>query len=368
MVRAKLPDTGDDGMSSKRVTLADVARRAGVSQTAASFVLSGRKDMRISARAEERVLRAAAETGYRPNIVSRSLRTGTTHTIGFVSDSVATTRFAGDFIRGALDAARERGHLLLIAETGGESELERQLIDTMLDRQVDGIVLASMYTRKLSVPEALASAPSVLLNALPEQKTGVSSVIPDEVEAGHSAAAVLLDAGHTADIYLIGGGPRAKQVPRGALAAVERFRGIKQAFTERNVTLSGAIECSEWEPEDGYQAMRGLLDAKRVPKALICFNDRLAMGVYQALKEAGLRIPADVSIVSFDDDPLASWVKPALTTIALPHYELGRTAIDVLFGSDDRPEIQARAHVHRIAMPPRIRDSVRAADSGPRPE
>jgi LacI family transcriptional regulator len=355
---------GDHGMTTKRVTLADVARRAGVSQTAASFVLSGRKDMRISARAEERVLRAAAETGYRPNSVSRSLRTGTTHTIGFVSDSVATTRFAGDFIRGALDAAHERGHLLLIAETGGESELERQLIDTMLDRQVDGIVLASMYTRKLAVPAALASAPSVLLNALPEHKAGVSSVIPDEADAGRSAARVLLDAGYGDGIYLVGGGPRTKQVPRGALAAIERFRGIKEAFAERNVTLSGASECSEWEPEDGYQAMRGLLDAKHVPKALICFNDRLAMGVYQALNEAGLRIPTDVSIVSFDDDPLASWVKPALTTIALPHYELGRAAMDVLFGSNDQPQIQAQARVHRIAMPLRIRDSVRPADAG----
>jgi LacI family transcriptional regulator len=346
----------------KRVTLADVARRAGVSQTAASFVLSGRKDMRISARAEERVLRAAAETGYRPNIVSRSLRTGTTHTIGFVSDSVATTRFAGDFIRGALDAARDRGHLLLIAETGGEPELERQSIETMLDRQVDGIVLASMYTRKLPVPDALASAPAVLLNALPERKCGVSSVIPDEAEAGRSAAGVLLDAGHRSDIFLIGGGPRTRQVPRGALAAIERFRGIKHTFSERGVALAGAIECREWEPEDGYQAMRSLLDAKQSPKALICFNDRLAMGVYQALEEAGLAIPADVSIVSFDDDPLASWVKPALTTIALPHYELGRTAIDVLFGDEERPQMQAQAEVRRIPMPPRIRDSVRDAD------
>src|SRR5664279_5495412 len=154
---------GKARMSSKRVTLADVARKAGVSQTAASFVLSGRTDMRISMLVEERVRRAAAETGYRPNIVSQSLRTGTTHTIGFVSDSVATTRFAGDFIKGALEAARERGNLLLIAETGGDPELERQSIETMIDRQVDGIVLASMYTRKLPVPKAFATTPAVLL-------------------------------------------------------------------------------------------------------------------------------------------------------------------------------------------------------------
>ena len=186
-------------MNSKRVTLADVARKAGVSQTAASFVLSGRKDMRISVHAEERVLRAAAETGYRPNIVSQSLRTGTTHTIGFVSDGVATTRFAGDFIKGALEAARERGNLLLIAETGGDPELERS-VDRDDDRQ------AGRRNRARLDVHAEASRPGGLRydparsNALPERPSIVSSVVPNETEAGKNAAQILLDAGHREEI------------------------------------------------------------------------------------------------------------------------------------------------------------------------
>ena len=107
------------------------------------------------------MLAAARETGYRPNIVSRSLRTGTSQTIGFVSDTVATTPFAGHVIWGALDAARERDHLLFIGETEGDPELERQLIETMHDRRVDGIVLASMYTRKVAVPKALLDGQAV---------------------------------------------------------------------------------------------------------------------------------------------------------------------------------------------------------------
>ena len=114
-----------DERAAKRVTLADVARIAGVSQTAASFVLSGRrKEMRISEEVEARVLQAARDSGYRPNIVSRSLRTGTSNTIGFVSDTLATTPFAGHVFWGALDAARERGHLLFIGETEGDPDLE----------------------------------------------------------------------------------------------------------------------------------------------------------------------------------------------------------------------------------------------------
>ena len=168
-----------------RVTLADVARRAGVSQTAASFVLSGRREeMRISADVEARVRKAARETGYRPNIVSRSLRTGTSHTIGFVSDTVATTPFAGHLIWGALDAARERGNLLFIGETEGDRDLEQQLIEAMHDRGVDGIVLASMYTREITVPRGLTHGPAVLLNAVPANGSTIPSVVPDEVERG----------------------------------------------------------------------------------------------------------------------------------------------------------------------------------------
>jgi len=123
--------------------------------------------MRISTEAEDRILRAARDLGYRPNIVSRSLRTGTTHTLGFISDTVATTPFAGNLIKGALEAARDRDHLLLIAETEGDPKLEQELLEAMVDRQVDGIVLASMYTRRLAVPKLLGWRAAVLLNAVP---------------------------------------------------------------------------------------------------------------------------------------------------------------------------------------------------------
>jgi LacI family transcriptional regulator len=363
-LRAMVKGSSKNGRAgkAKRVTLADVARSAGVSQTAASFVLSGRREeMRISADVETRVLRAVRETGYRPNIVSRSLRTGTTQTIGFVSDTVATTPFAGHLIWGALDAARESGHLLFTGETEGDPELERQLIEAMHDRRVDGIILASMYTRKLAVPEALLDGPAVLLNALPTRRSTIPSVLPDEVEAGRTAARVLLDAGYTAGIYLIGAGSPANRVPKDSLAAIERLQGIKEALAHAGVKIDGAVDCPDWQPELGYAATQQVL-RKVKPSALICFNDRLAFGAYQALSDAGLGIPAEVSVVSFDDDLLASWVKPQLTTVALPHYELGRAAIQVLLGHGIR---DGHPSVHRIPMPLQERDSVRRVIGGP---
>jgi LacI family transcriptional regulator len=343
--------------AAKRVTLADVARRAGVSQTAASFVLTGRREeMRISTDVETRVLQAARETGYRPNIVSRSLRTGTTHTIGFISDIVATTPFAGNLIKGALEAARDRGYLLLIAETEGDAALEQELLEAMADRQVDGLVFAAMYTRKVAVPKLLRSRPAVLLNAVPARPAPLVSVVPDEVGAGRTAARTLLDAGHRGGIYLIGAGPRPGQGPVGSLAAVERLQGIKEAFAEAGVRPAGAVACPDWEPELGQAAVRGLLDDGASPKALICFNDRVAVGAYNALAEAGLQVPADVSVVSFDDDPMSLWVEPQLTTIAIPHYDLGRRSIELLL--DGAAAGRGTGVVERLPMPLRLRRSV----------
>jgi LacI family transcriptional regulator len=295
---------------------------------------------------------------YRPNVVSRSLRTGTTQTIGFISDTVATTPFAGHLIWGALDGARERDHLLLIAETEGDIDLERQQIDAMLDRRVDGIIFASMYTRRLTVPEALLDTPSVLLNALPAEPVIMPAVVPDEIGAGRTAAEVLLSAGHAEGIFLIGAEPTRERAPGDSLAAIERLRGVKDALRAAGAQLAGGVFCSQWQPTEGYEATRRLLKRHGKPEALICFNDRLSVGAYHALQDAGVKVPDEVSVVSFDDEPVASWLRPELTSIALPHYQLGRTAVEVLLDRGTKGP-DGRGQIHRVPMPLRERASVR---------
>lgn len=351
-------------MSPRRVTMADVARRAGVSRTTASLVLSGRgRELRISQSVEQRVLEAADELQYRPDIVSVGLRTGTTRTIGFVSDTVATSRLAGDMIKGALEAARERGVMLFIGETEGEPDLESGLLHAMHDRRVDGIIFASMFTRTLKVPATLTAGPAVLLNALPARSSPLPSVVPDEAEAGRAAARVLLDAGHRDGIHLIGAGPGVRDVPPGTLAGVERLTGIHEVLGEAGVKIASGRVCPDWQPEYGYEATSALLERAR-PRAVICLNDRLALGAYQALDGFGLKVPEDVSVVSFDDHPIATWIRPKLTTVALPHYDLGRKAVDVLFAEIDRHREARRegadhgSRMHRVPMPVRLRESV----------
>ncbi|MGW3961479.1 LacI family DNA-binding transcriptional regulator [Amycolatopsis sp. NPDC005003] len=348
-------------MSPRRVTLADVAEAAGVSRSTASLALSGRgAELRISETVQNRIKAAAQELGYRPNIVSSGLRTGRTLTIGFVSDTVATSRLAGDMIKGAIEAARDRGVLLFIGESEGDTKLEHALLQGMHDRQVDGIVFASMYTRRVSVPESLRGTSAVLLNAVPKTPSPLPVVVPDEIEAGRAAARVLIEAGHRDGIHLIGAGPGLRNVPRDSVAAVERLAGIREVFAGAGVEIASGTRTADWQPEHGFDATRALLGRAR-PRALICLNDRLAFGAYQALDDASLRVPDDVSVVSFDDHPLASWMRPKLTTVALPHYELGRRAVDALFAGIDGESAGANP-VHRIPMPLRTRASV----AGPR--
>jgi len=176
----------------------------------------------------------------------------------------------------------------------------------MLDRGVDGFLYAATYTRQARPPAVLRRHPVVMLNCLTEDPR-TPAVVPDELAAGRTAARVLLEAGHTEHIYLIG------ETPPEAYADAQRPAGIRERL-----------------------------------------NDRVAFGAYQALQEAGMDIPADVSVISFDDSDLASWLRPQLSSIAIPHFELGRRAVELLLAE------HRDGGVERVRMPLRDRASVTA--------
>ena len=330
----------------RRVTLREVAQRAGVSPTTASFVLAGREDMRISEDARLRVRRAAAELDYRPNLTARSLRTRVTRTIALVSDTIATGQYGGAMVYGALTAALEDEHLLFVTETEGDPQVEARLVEDLLGRQVDGFIYAATYSRQVRLPKALRGHPVVLLNCTTGDRD-VPAVLPDERAAGRSAARVLLDAGHRDGIAVLG------ETPSGLYAARERMAGIEEELAAGGAAIGTVLECSWW-PEAGYEAVRYTLARGELPRALICLNDRVAFGAYQALAEHGAEVPRDVSVVSFDDSDLAGWLRPALTSVALPHYEMGRRATRILLAPEPVEGLEL------VPMPLRERSSVAA--------
>lgn len=315
-------------MSSKRATLADVARLAGLSPTAASMILNGRPDTRLSQDAHDRVNAAAEALGYRPNVAARGLRTDKTLTIGFISDVVATTRFASGLIRGALEAAEAAGHVVLVLETGGDPAREAEAIAAVLDRQVDGIIFATMRARELFVPDIPAGTAVVMLNA--SNSRYPTSVLPDELEGGARAVQLLVEHGHRDGIVLLGQNDEVEKDAFRSATVARRVAGIRSEMARHQLQFAAEESIWDWEPEEGYKATLALLDRGLAVRALLCMNDRIAFGAYQALTERGLSVPADVSVVSFDNDEIAAYLRPGLTTVALPHEAMGKRAVELL--------------------------------------
>ena len=315
-------------MKTRRVMLSDVAAEAGVSATTASYILNGRgAQMRIAPETDKRVRAAAARLGYRPNRSARSLRTRRTATIGLVSDQIAGEQYGSSMLTGATIAARELDHLVVMAESGGDADLELLLLEEMGERDVDGVVYATRTARTIHLPEALKGVRSVLLNC-EDPDLRFPSVVPDDEGGGRQAAATLLAAGIT-DVWVVGEDPTPE-----ATAGPRRMVGIRTELATRGVDLAGVVPC-HWSVTEGFAATSRWLARGGRAEGLVCMNDRLAMGVYQALADAGLRVPDDVSVVSFDGSALAGWLRPVLTSVELPFPELGALAVRRLLDPED---------------------------------
>lgn len=316
----------------RRVGIRDVAAAAGVSVTTVSHVLNDTPNAHVRRETRERVIAAAKDLGYRPSRLARGLRTRRTQTLGLVGDSIATTPYAGQMIRGAQQAAQERGRSIVLFNTEADPDEEERDLRTLLGFEVEGIIYATMYHRVVSVPAILEGVPLVLLDA-ESPETTAPAVVPDEELGGRAGTEELLRHGHRR----IGFITNIDAVP----ATSGRLAGYRAALREAGVEFDAElVAAEESESWGGYAAARRLLDRPGRPTALFAYNDRMAMGAYRAAAELGLRIPEDLSIVGFDDQQLITrGLYPELTSIALPHHDMGywaaATLCDLLDGSSE---------------------------------
>jgi LacI family transcriptional regulator len=299
----------------KRVGIHDVARAAGVSPTTVSHALNGRGQ--VSAETRSRVERAATELGYSPNRIASALRRQRTGVIGFVSDEIATTPFAGRILLGAQDASAELGTLLMVVNSNGDAEVERAQIGALLAQRVDAIVYASMSHRRSVVPTLLAAVPTVLVNTF-DPESEVVSVVPDEEGIGYTAAQRMLEAGHRSIVHL--------SIEQPGPAVEGRQRGYEKALTEAGAEAPVVRVPGRANAAAGRAALRLAVAAHPDLTGVVCFNDLMAMGVYQVASiELDLPIPERLSVIGVDNlETVAAQLQPGLTTVALPHYEMGR--------------------------------------------
>ncbi len=312
-------------MAVKGVGIRDVAELAGVSVTTVSHVLNNTPQMRVAEETRERVREAAKTLGYGPNRMAQALRTNKSGLIGLLSEEIATTPHAGRIILGAQSAAREHDLTLVIINTERESDGDshKDDVQALIDRQVEAVLYATMYHRQVSLPPNLQGVPTVLIDST-DRAGLVPSVVPDEVGGAVAAVTHLVEAGHRRIGFL----NNDDDVP----ATHERLVGYQQVLQQHGIPIDESLILqAPSETLPGHALAREMLARSDRPTALFCYNDRMAMGAYRAASELGLEIPTDLSIVGFDNQELiAANLFPGLTTVALPHYEMGAWAVETL--------------------------------------
>jgi LacI family transcriptional regulator len=305
--------------------MADVGVLAGVSATTVSFVINARPDEVIRPETRKRVLAAVAELGYRPNRAAQGLRTRRSSTIGFITDETAVESFVGQIITGAHDVAWRNGSVLLVINTMRSRAVTRAALDNLADRQVDSIIFAAAGTRRVTLPPNAGRVPTILVNCF-TANGALPCVLPDEVGGGRNAVRILVDAGHTKIAYLTG-------VP-GAWATRGRLRGYREELRRAGIDVHDQIvRAGNYQADSGYELTLELLTRPHRPTAIMCGNDRMALGALMALRQKGVDVPSEMSLVGYDDqDALVTRISPSITNVRLPFYDMGRWAAERMFG------------------------------------
>jgi LacI family transcriptional regulator len=307
--------------------MADVGRLAGVSATTVSFVINATPDEVIRADTRQRVLDAIVELGYRPNRTAQGLRTRRSSTIGFITDEVAVESFVGQIITGAHDVAWRHGSVLMVINTMRSRAVRRVALDNFMDRQVDSIIFATSETRRITLPTVTGRAPTILVNCF-TAKNSLPCVLPDEVAGGRTAARIVVDAGHRKIAFLTG--------EPGAWATRARLRGFREELRRAGIDVGDQVVLAgNYQADSGYELTHELLARPHRPTAILCGNDRMALGALLALRERGVDVPGEMSLVGYDDqDALITRISPAITSVRLPFYDMGRWAAARLFAHD----------------------------------
>lgn len=336
-----------------KITIRDIANYAKVGTTTVSRVLNNHPY--VSDDKRQRVLDAIDSLNYRPSQTARNLRGGASGLIGVLTDEVVTTPYAVDIIGGAQEVAWKHDMILLIADIGKNPQSVKTMIDVFLDRQVEGIVYATMYHRAVELPSELHNVPIVLADCFVEDLS-LPSVVPDEFDGGFRATEALLTAGHTR-IGFINLWEVRDGIPLPLPAITGRLKGYQHALAEFDITFDeDLVRYTNQSPEDNYHHAKSLMALPNPPTAIFCGNDKVALSCYGAIAELGLRIPDDVAIVGFDNIlDITEGLLPTLTTVQLPHYEMGKWAVEYLMSHRENLKNPIQ---HKLNCPLVIRDSI----------
>lgn len=306
----------------------------------------------------ERIRQIAANLGYRPSAIARSLASKKTKTIGVVVTTIADP-FIADVISGVEETANDHGYSVFLANSNADPEREVKVVHSFHERRVDGILVTASRVGALYVPLlSRLKVPIVLINNQHPDETDefIYSVMIDNTKASKQVMEHLIGLGHRRIAYIGDQG--------GFQSDTERFVGYRQSLEFAGYPfLPELVVHGDGKPEGGRQAMEKLLAIPKPPTAVFCYNDMSALGALRAIHQHGLKVPDDISIVGFDDLAIASYTSPLLTTVAQPKQQMGRMAMEtmlkILSGVDAKTNIKVEGKllIRESTAAPKSRDS-----------
>lgn len=332
-----------------KLSIKDLARIANVSHSTVSRALQS--SPLVNAKTAEKIRQIAVEQGFRPSAVARSLATRRTRTVGVVVTTIADP-FAAEVFNGIEEEALAHDYSLLLANCHGDPDHEVKVVQLFDEHRVDGIMVTSSRVGALYGPVLeRMKIPIVLLNSQHPSRFA-HSVMIENLEASRNAVRHLIDLGHRRIAYI---GDRF-----GYGSDSERFSGYRSALDGADIPFQpGLVAHGDGKAEGAFAAVEMLVTAPQPPTAIFCYNDMTALGVLKALRERKLRVPEDISVVGFDDLPLAEYMEPPITTVRQPKLEMGKLAMRVLLklidGSDAENDIRVGGEliVRRSTAPPK---------------
>jgi len=303
------------------VTIYDVAREAGVSMATVSRVVNNNPNVKPATR--KKVFEAIERLGYRPNAVARGLASKKTTTVGVVIPDISNAIFA-EVARGIEDIANMYHYNIILCNADKKKEKEIRVINTLLEKQVDGLLfMGGAVTEEHQQAFRTANVPIVLC-ATSEESGNLASVDIDHEAAAYDAVQALIKQGHTS-IAMISG---TLEDPSNGYA---RFSGYKKALAEAGITYDESlVRIGNYRYESGADAMRYFLDLEQRPTAVFSATDEMAIGAIHSIQDRGLQVPGDISVISVDNSRMASMVRPQLTTVAQPMYDIGAVSMRLL--------------------------------------
>ncbi|CNI57468.1 transcriptional repressor RbsR [Yersinia pekkanenii] len=309
----------------------DVARLAGVSTSTVSHVIN--KNRFVSDPIRDKVLAAVKQLNYAPSALARSLKLKETRTIGMLV-TASSNPFYAEVVRGVERSCYERGYSLILCNTEGDINRMSRSIETLMQKRVDGLLLMCTENHRPSqdILRCYPSLPIIMMDWAPFE--GVNDVIQDNsLLGGEMATSYLIARGYTRIACIAG--------PQDKTPAKERLEGYRQAMDRAGLPILPDYEVAgDFEFSGGLVAMKQLLALPEPPEAVFTSNDAMAVGVYQALHQAGLSIPQDMAVIGYDDIEIAQYMTPPLTTIHQPKDSLGELAIDTLIYRLNNPEAE----------------------------